>query len=125
MADQKLEHKKPIDPSIPLVVNCAEIEGFKDLVGRFVFKRPNNRDVLAISVNNAKKTEGVDLPIGFSNMAWVISTLEVVLTEKPEGLDFEDLYDMKPVYDLYDVYTKWENSFRPVVSRKQEEVGEK
>ena len=127
MAELTEEQKKALenfDPKKPLVVNCAEIDAFKDIVGRFVCKRPTVQDRINIGIAAAKERGGSDKLDNFlENLIYILNTLEVVVTEKPAGVVFRELNDFDGIFELYGRYDRWLECFRLSVQRSEGDAG--
>lgn len=90
------------------------------VLGRFVMHHPSAMERLQIGVTKSQLLGGiVPLDVMTDNLATIISTLDIVIDEKPNWFN---VYDSRVDYDIlesvYKEYIEWSNSFRPNVDRK-------
>lgn len=107
MADQK----GTFDTSKPLIVNCAEIIGLEDHVGTINFKRLNLKERVVSNVKKIELTQGKEIDTFFDNVAFVLVTLELAITNKPESIILEEL-EVESLFAMYEKYTAWVETFR-------------
>lgn len=108
-----------LDPKKPLIVNCSEIIGLDEVVGSFKFKRLNLKEKLAAAVKSSDYKEGKNLSIRFENVAYCLAVLETAAISRPNNFNFDDIEE-ETLFDLYDHYDKWVDSFRGKFREKQE-----
>lgn len=127
MTDELTQEQKAalasFDPAKPLVINAAEIEGLEHLVGRFVFRRPNNGDRIKIAIKTKKTTEGMELDNYSANLAYVMATFEVCCTEKPKGVEFAEMEESAPLFEMFARFSEWQEMFRLKLLASKEAAG--
>jgi hypothetical protein len=109
---QNDEALKAFDPTKPLIINAAEIKGFENFVGRFVFRRSTIQDKLQMQIRATKLKENTELNTLGENLAYILACFSVVCTEKPVNFEFEGLFDIEPLFELYQRYESWLEFFR-------------
>lgn len=120
LTDRQKELLSTFEPKKPLIVNCGEIESFKETVGRFVFKRPTVQDRINISVIAAKEKAGLEtLDTLAGNLIFILATFDVVVTERPQDILFRQLFELDGIFDLYERYNEWLDCFRLSVQKEK------
>lgn len=85
--------------------------------GTFVIKYPNQIDRMTIGVKRADLTRGLPVDIVTDNLITMISTLDTILTTRPDWFNITDpkiTYDM--IYSVYMQYIDWQETFRKPTS---------
>jgi hypothetical protein len=93
-------------------VDFSEIN--EKFVGTFTVHHPSQMERLQVGVLKAQLLGGVaPLDVMTDNIATIISTLDVVLDDKPDWFDvFDDELDYEILEAVYLEYINWVNSFR-------------
>jgi hypothetical protein len=112
LTQQDIEKLATFDPQKPLIIPAASIAGLENEMGRFVFRRPTVGDQLKIGIRTSKLKENAELDTPTDNIAFILATFAVVCSEKPQGFEFEETYDMTPLYELFAKYSEWLDLFR-------------
>lgn len=112
------------DPSKPFVIEASEIKGLEHFTGRFIFRRPTVSDRLKIGVRAAKLKDNASLDVTYDNIAYILATFAVIATEKPQGFDFDNAYEVDSLFELYERYNEWLTFFRIRVQLNQENTSE-
>lgn len=91
--------------------------------GTFVVHHPSQMERLQIGVIKSSLLGGnLEVDLLTDNIATIISTLEVVLEERPDWFDpFSDDLDYEVMEAVYLEYTQWMNTFRKQRSRSGHE----
>lgn len=112
LTQEQLEKLATFDPSKPFIILAQSIPGFEGLVGNFIIRRPTVSDNLKINIKASKLSEGEKLDTPTENIAFILATFSVICTQKPEGFNFEDCFDVAPLYELFAKYSEWLELFR-------------
>lgn len=87
-----------------------------DGLGQFTLKRPSIADLQRIHVRAARYREGMETSGAFSDtLAMMRATLDFVVVEGKEKLDWEKLHDAEPAFRLFNAYLEWMAQFFPGV----------
>lgn len=113
LTERQKELLATFDSKKPLIVNCGEIEDFKHIAGRFIFRRPTVQDRINIGMIASKEKAGqVGIDMILENLIYILATFDVVIVEHPSEIVFRNLHDMDGIFDLYNRYNEWLSCFR-------------
>ena len=100
------------------IVDYTSMDG-NHYEGKILFKKVSVMDAMRIGgiKNNLLKDAGVtDLRLldpGINVMSTIVSTLDVVMVKRPEWIkNPKEVTDIDLLYHVYDLYEKWQDSFR-------------
>lgn len=80
-------------------------------LGTFVLRRASIMDQFKIGKRRRAILEGEDADDVEFNFAQILASIDVLAERKPDNLDWNQVYDITTIYDLWKEYRDWEASF--------------